>query len=238
MRTTAGHRIYAIGDVHGCDGELGVAHEWIADDLAQRPHPQPLLIHLGDYVDRGPEVPAVIDRLLALGARADLPTVCLRGNHDEYLHIALTRGWTADAPNWLQYGGVETCLGYGVEAGLDFDAEALRRNVPEAHQRFLAELPLWHRLGSYLFVHAGIRPGIAIEAQSAQDLMWIRREFLESRTDHGWVVVHGHTVTSRVVDHGNRIGIDTGAVYGGHLSCLVLEEAEVALLGADGPMPL
>ncbi|MEO1000658.1 MAG: metallophosphoesterase [Pseudomonadota bacterium] len=240
MRETDGHRIYAIGDIHGLDGRLAAVHARIAADIAARPHPKPIVIHLGDLVDRGRESRAVIDRLIRAeaGGIGGAPSLCLRGNHDQYLIDALEVGWTAESANWLEYGGVETCASYGVRAGFDVDIPELREAVPEAHRAFLSARPYHARIGGYLFVHAGIRPGLPLARQRVQDMIWIRNEFLQSRADHGFVVVHGHTVVKRVEDHGNRIGIDTGAVYGGTLSCLVLEGAEAALLTEDGLAPV
>jgi serine/threonine protein phosphatase 1 len=239
---TDGRRVYAIGDIHGCRTELARVHAGIARDLAARPHPAPVVVHVGDYVDRGPDSAGVIADLL----RWDLgpvERVCLLGNHDDLMLKFL------DDPHgiWCRYhwlddnlGGRETLASYGAgPAGLpDVLMREASAAVPRAHLDFLAACPRAFRAGSYLFVHAGIRPGVALDRQDPEDLIWIRGDFLNDRRDHGVIVVHGHTPARAVEVRGNRIGIDTGAVFGRTLTCLVLEDERAALLGPDGPEPL
>jgi serine/threonine protein phosphatase 1 len=228
-RTPEGVRLYAIGDVHGCDGLLAAAHERIARDLGERPAPDYRVVHVGDYGDRGPDTAAVIERLAGLAAN-DERVLCLRGNHDELLLGFLT-DTASVGPTFLANGGDTTLASYGVglswRATLAGDlagvAERLAGAMPAHHRAFLEGLRLSVRLGDYFFCHAGIRPGIALERQSPHDLTWIRDEFLSSRADHGVVVVHGHTPAERPEVLPNRINIDTGAVFTGRLTCLVLE---------------
>lgn len=225
-RVPDGLRVYAIGDVHGCDEQLAAIHARIARDLAQQPVAGHRIVHVGDYVDRGPAAAAVIERLARLTASDDR-VICLRGNHDQLLLDFLADPEAAGAI-FLMNGGKATLTSYGVKlrsANYTTLAERLLAVMPATHRKFLEELPLTARFGDYLFCHAGIRPGVPLDAQSADDLIWIREEFLHDARDHGVVVVHGHTITDalRPEIHPNRIAIDTGTFAGGPLTCLVLE---------------
>ncbi|MCP4380463.1 MAG: serine/threonine protein phosphatase [Hyphomicrobiales bacterium] len=227
--TPEGMRIYAIGDVHGCDTMLVDAHRAIADDLTSRPVKDHRIVHLGDYVDRGPASAAVIQRL-ADRVRSDPRTICLRGNHDTWLLDFLTDPHTNGRP-WLTYGGAETMLSYGVNGAspnasarqLDRLSTRLSEQLPDADRSFLQACPLTTRFGDFFFCHAGIRPGVSLEEQAEDDLIWIREPFLSDRRDHGVVVVHGHTPVAQPDARVNRINIDTGAVFGGPMTVLALE---------------
>ena len=242
---TEGQRIYAIGDIHGRRDLLAEMLARIRADLAARPHSQPLLIFLGDYADRGPDTRGVIDTLIGLEA-SGLPARFLLGNHDSYVLAYLEDPDWSDRPlHWLHttMGGAATLASYGVPDALEGAPRATHaaftRAFPRAHHDFLTRgCGLWMRVGGYVFVHAGIRPGVAMEAQDRDDLIWIREPFLSSTEDFGFKVVHGHTIVPRVEHHPNRIAIDTGAVRTGNLSCLLLEGAQTALLGPEGPQPL
>lgn len=228
-RLTDGLRIYSIGDVHGCDDMLAAMHEKIADDLAARPCATHRIIHIGDYVDRGPDNAGVIERLSRLG-EADDRILCLRGNHEEML-LDFLDDPLAIGDVWLRNGGDATLASYGLDvelAGVTDRAfeglgAAFAASLPSRHRVFLEGLPYWVQFGDYFFCHAGVRPGIAIEEQDRFDLIWIREEFLYSDDDFGAVVVHGHTPADEPEIGSNRINIDTGAVYGGALTCVVLE---------------
>lgn len=225
----AGQRIYAIGDVHGCAERLGDLHRRIAADLAQRPVASPLLIHIGDYVDRGPDSAGVV-RLLAAGPPLPgVPTVNLIGNHEETMLHALD-GDRAAATDWLIGGGREALASWGIAP--DSPRESWRRAIPPADIAFLRGLSLFHREGAYLFVHAGLRPSVAFGEQARHDLLTIRQPFLTYEQSFGFVVVYGHTPTTNPVIKPNRIGIDTGAVFGGKLTCAVLEGPSVGFLHA------
>jgi serine/threonine protein phosphatase 1 len=244
-RTPGGLRLYAIGDVHGRADLLADMHLRIARDLARRPAADWRVIHLGDYVDRGPDSVRALGLLLDYqrGGHADF----LLGNHDRFLRDFMTGPESEDLDLWMLNGAAATLESFGAGALLgaassDPRARArlcdeLTAAMPAGLPGFLAGLSLMLRFGDYAFVHAGVRPGVALEDQSEHDLVWIREPFLSSDEDHGAVVVHGHTVVEAVEVRSNRIGIDTGAVFTGNLTCLVLEEAERALLGADGPEP-
>lgn len=227
-RTPEGLRLYAIGDVHGMDAMLAEAHAKIFADLADNPAADHRIVHVGDYVDRGPESAGVIDRLARLRA-SDPRVVCLLGNHDELMHGFLSEPMLC-GPNWLANGARSTLASYGITVteGTNFaDLPALSRRLaeamPRAHADLLADLSLSAQFGDFFFCHAGIRPGVALDRQERNDLVWIREPFLSSDRDHGAVVVHGHTPGPGPVVRRNRIGIDSGAVYGGPLTVLVLE---------------
>jgi serine/threonine protein phosphatase 1 len=221
-------RVYAIGDVHGRADLLVQLRERIRADLAEAP-PTRLLVHVGDYVDRGFESRKVLD-LLIERPLAGVENQHLLGNHDAWLLGFLDEPASVGAA-WLRFGGDATLLSYDVrlngpaesEEDLAALAARLRARLPAAHRRFLEGLRLRLEFGDYLFVHAGIRPGVPLALQKPDDLLWIREPFLSDRRDHGMVVVHGHTVQAQPVVRANRIGIDTGACWTGRLTCLVLE---------------
>jgi serine/threonine protein phosphatase 1 len=224
-----GRRVYAVGDVHGHDAKLADLHAQIAADLAARPAAAPLLVHLGDYIDRGPDSRGVIARLAGGDPIPGLPTVNLLGNHERSMIDALA-GERAAVTDWRMHGGPEALASWGIDPASDPAGWA--GLIPAAHRRFVEALGLMHREGGYLFVHAGIRPGLPLAAQSPDDLIRIRGGFLDSEADLGLVVVHGHTPTRGPVLRRNRIGIDTGAAYGRELTCLVLEGERMAFLQA------
>ncbi len=223
-----GHRVYAIGDVHGCLDQLIALHGLIAADLAARPIAAPLLVHLGDYVDRGPDSAGVVARLAVGAPLPGIPVVNLMGNHENTMLEALG-GDRAAATDWLYNGGDAALASWGINSATT-TREDWREAIPTEHLAFLDGLALWHRVGGYVFVHAGIRPGLPIEAQAETDLLWIRQVFLTSEADFGAIVVHGHTPSHAPVTRPNRIGIDTGAVYGGALTCVVLEGNQMGFL--------
>jgi serine/threonine protein phosphatase 1 len=234
--------LYAIGDIHGHLGLLRAAHDLIADDVAR--HGPGQVVHLGDLVDRGPDSRGVIDHLMQ-GIAAGRDWVVLKGNHDRMFWRFLRNpsdpepGLRADL-GWLhpRLGGTDTLRSYGVANPGDrpvpkVHADA-RQCVPQAHLDFLAARPGLHLAGDCAFVHAGIRPGIALEAQTETDLVWIREPFLSEASSHGPLIVHGHTAIAEATHYGNRLNLDSGAAYGGPLSAVVIEGREAALLTPRG----
>jgi serine/threonine protein phosphatase 1 len=223
-----GLRVYAIGDVHGCAGRLAELHERIAEDLEDRPVGEALLVHLGDYVDRGPASAAVVARLRA-APPPGLTAIHLVGNHEQMMLAALDpRAEEEVVGFWLDNGGGATLESYGADPR---DMRSWDR-VPAADLAFLRRLRPSFALGGYFFAHAGVRPDIPLDRQDAMDLAWIREPFLSWRGRLDAVVVHGHTPSEgpEVLPH--RIGIDTGAVFGGALTCAVLEGETLGFLFA------
>jgi serine/threonine protein phosphatase 1 len=224
-----GTRVYAIGDVHGRLDLLKDLHQQIRDHAREYPIDRRVVVHIGDYIDRGYQSRQTIDYLLG----SPLPgfdMVHLLGNHEHTL-LEFLDDITVGL-GWLRYGGRETLFSYDIECDHELSGDEgsllriqgeLRRKLPERHRAFFSGLKLTHQEGDYLFVHAGVRPGVPLERQAADDLLWIRDEFLNSTADHGKVIVHGHSISEQPVLRANRVGIDTGAFATGRLTCLVLE---------------
>ena len=234
-RAPEGERVFAIGDVHGRLDLLQMLVAAIEEEQQSLPPARPTLVFLGDYVDRGPDSRAVIDRLVERPLPA-FERVHLRGNHEDWFESFLTD--TSVGPSWLYCGGVETLASYGVHAAPGEDESALLLTLqaelaaalPESHRAFLRALESYRAIGGYLFVHAGVRPGVPLARQSPDDLYWIRDSFLRASEDHGHVVVHGHTIVNEAEVRANRIGIDTGAFVSNVLTCLVLEADRYRLI--------
>ena len=225
-RIPDGVRLYAVGDIHGRADLLNDLHGRIAGDADAAPGRRKVVVYLGDYVDRGADSFAVVEGLIA----RPLPgfeSMRLKGNHEDFLLSFLDDVACGDA--WLMNGGEATLASYGVEIGgyggnaLERARLALIRALPAEHLDFFRGLALTYEAGDYLFVHAGVRPGVGLDRQTDHDLMWIRDGFLESDADFGRVVVHGHSIRPEPDIRPNRIGIDTGAYHTGRLTCLVLE---------------
>jgi calcineurin-like phosphoesterase family protein len=229
-RGARGWRAYAIGDVHGRLDLLDALLERIEADLERRPARKSMLVLIGDLIDRGPQSAQVVERLRTY-RRDGVRPIFLLGNHEEVL-LRILSGDTSLVQSWLKFGGTE-CLGsYGVTSrdlrrqSDDEVVAIVRKAIPAHHVTFLKSFVDSCRFGDYLFVHAGIRPGIEFDQQKQSDLRWIREPFLHDETDHGFVVVHGHTIRSEVEERPNRIGIDTGAYRTGVLTSLVIEGGE------------
>ncbi len=225
-RVPEGRRVYAVGDIHGRLDLFDKLLARIAADRKRWPGEAEVVL-LGDYVDRGPDSAAMLARL-ADGLPDWADWTLLRGNHEQAMLDSFD-GDRRALRAWLDYGGRDTLRSYGapVRVALGDDMEAivaeLHARVPPAQIDLLRRLELTRRIGDYLFVHAGIRPGVSLDAQAPRDLMWIRSEFLDCKDDHGCVVVHGHSITREVTERANRIGIDTGAYASGRLTALVLD---------------
>lgn len=224
-RMPEGLRVYAIGDVHGCASRLRRLHRQIAEDWSARPIARCVLVHLGDYIDRGPDSAGVLDLLCGPPPIAAAENILLRGNHEAMMLDCLAAGpGTAAEDLWLWNGGDATVASYGVTDGLP--------QPPPAHLHLLRGLRLSWEVGDFLFVHAGIDPRRPLEAQRSQDMLWIREPFLSWPRPLPRIIVHGHTPARAPEMRLNRIGIDTGAVGGGPLTCLVLEAGRMRFLSA------
>ncbi|MBY0337413.1 MAG: serine/threonine protein phosphatase [Acetobacteraceae bacterium] len=229
-----GIRVYAVGDVHGRLDCLLALERRIADDVAARGGGRSLVIYLGDLIDRGPDSAGVLTHL-ASAAPAPFERRFLRGNHERMFESVLDAG--AGIADWKTLGGLDLMASYGVSlpAGVGAEADAallaaLRRSVPLAHLRLLSELETLIVVGDYVFVHAGLRPGVPLGQQTEADLLWIRDEFLQSRADFGRTVVHGHTPVAEPERRPNRINVDTGAYATGRLTAVRLEGEDVEML--------
>ncbi len=236
---TQGRLVYAVGDIHG---RLDLLRRLIADIIANAAMAgtdgRPVVVFLGDYVDRGPDSRGVIDQLLQLTKASGFEIHSLMGNHEQAML------WFLDDPKagrgWVMHGGAETLASYGVTApspqASDDDWEAarlaLRAALPTDHLTFLLSLELYLEIGDYLFVHAGIKPGVPLHKQAEKDLLWIRDDFLNASYTGDKVVVHGHTPAPEPVFYAGRIGVDTGAYATGLLCAVRLFELETSVISA------
>ena len=223
--------VYAVGDIHGRLDLLKHMHEKIEADAARIDVPRKVVIYLGDYVDRGPESRGVVE-LLIQEPLSGLEAIHLIGNHEALLLSFLED--PQQARIWFMNGGDATLRSYDVDPSAVIRSQNLAAGLcqsfldwlPATHLAFFRALNLSHEEGGYLFVHAGVRPGVALEDQAPEDLVWIRDEFLSSKADHGRVIVHGHSAMHAPKSLANRIGIDTGAAYGGKLTAVVLQGSQ------------
>ena len=235
-------RAYAIGDIHGQLRKLHHAHRLVAEDRARVGDIDTPVIHLGDLVDRGANSRKVIE-LLMQGQAEGQPWIVLKGNHDRmmalYLQDPSQRDYRLRAGlEWLHphLGGLTALESYGVDITLPPDelhAQA-RAAVPLPHIDYLKNLLPFYRIEGLYFCHAGIKPGVPLDDQIEDDLIWIRDEFHQSHDDHGALIIHGHTPVYSVSHYGNRVDIDTGSAFGHDLSTVVIEEGEVFLLTDTG----
>lgn len=209
-------KIFAIGDIHGCISELDRLVAQLDIDAWDD-----TLVFIGDYIDRGPDPKEVIDYIIDI-RRSIRNVVCLSGNHEDmFLNYCLDR---RDEELYMSNGGMRTLASYG------FTREGTEELIlPESHREFFTSLQTYHETEDYIFVHAGLRPGIPLHRQDREDLLWIRFEFINSSYDFGKTVIYGHTPISLnkpLIDK-NKIDIDTGAVYGGKLTCIELPEVKI-----------
>jgi serine/threonine protein phosphatase 1 len=232
-RVPEGVRVYAVGDIHGRLDLLDTLLARIDADLAGHDAEMSLQVFLGDYIDRGQASAQVIERLIRRGETH--PTICLKGNHEACLLEFLENPEVLTA--WSRNGGLTTLLSYGLEPVLQTDMDTrsilsaeLAEVMPARHLAFLSGLPLTFTCGDFLFVHAGVRPGIPFARQREEDLLWIRDAFLCHEAAFEKIVVHGHTPVMEPQILANRINIDTGAYATGRLTCLRLEGEDIQLL--------
>ena len=235
--------IYAVGDVHGRLDLLDPLLQQIREEaLTAVDHlPKPILIFVGDYIDRGAASKGVIDRVIALQRERTFEVRALKGNHEEALLAFLEDA--SFGPTWCENGGTQTLVSYGVNPPIlrgDTEAWVEARNafeqaLPAEHLGFLASLELNVVYGDYVFVHAGLRPGVPLGAQQERDLLWIRQEFLSARRPFEKIVVHGHTPSEEPFMGAHRIGIDTGAYATGLLTAVRLEDDDRRLIQSAAP---
>lgn len=227
-------RVYAIGDVHGRADLLQRMFNKI--DLHRAVHPCASVVEVmvGDYIDRGPRSRQVIEMIVE--RRRDRDLRALLGNHENMMLDAIDR--PDRLPFWVENGGWDTLLSYGVDLspkrlrliGAQEANARIVHAIPPDHVTFLRRLPACFVCDDYVFVHAGIRPGVPLRQQAREDMIWIGKEFLTASGDLGGMVVHGHTQVERPDFRSNRINIDTGAYLTGRLTCLVLDGTKQSVL--------
>jgi serine/threonine protein phosphatase 1 len=236
-----GSRAYVVGDIHGRLDLLDQLLAMIHDELERRPATRTRLVFVGDLIDRGPKSAQVIERLRTYRHHNVRPLFLL-GNHEEVL-LRILAGDKSLIESWLKFGGLQCLESYGVDPSLARSKEPvelvgiIQQAIPAKHAEFLKSFIDSCRFGDYLFVHAGIRPGVELDQQRQTDLRWIREPFLFDDTDHGFVVVHGHTIRTEVEERPNRIGIDTGAYRTGVLTALAIEGSDRWLIDTRSSNP-
>jgi len=209
-------KVFAVGDIHGCRSHLDRMLE-ILDINSEND----TLVFIGDYIDRGPDSRGVVDALLDIRKKIK-NVVFLKGNHEQMFLNYYREG--KDEELFMHNGGLNTLISYGL-AG----AGKKHHAIPDTHMEFFTTLQSWYITEDYIFVHAGLRPGIPVEKQDTDDLLWIRHDFINSHYNFGKIIIFGHTPLSFTAPliNKNKIGLDTGAVYGGKLSCVELPEMKI-----------
>jgi serine/threonine protein phosphatase 1 len=222
-----GVRVYAIGDVHGRADLLDQVFTRIDAHIAAHPVRRPVQVLVGDYIDRGPNSCAVLDRLIERASTNAM--VLLKGNHETFVFEFLRN--PSMLQSWSQMGGLQTLMSYGLIPSLNADAAtqknlaiAFRAALPKSHLALLGSLRSSFSCGEFFFVHAGVKPHVPLAEQREEDLLWIRDEFLLCEEEFGKIIVHGHTPVREVDVRSNRINIDTGAYATGRLTCLVIQD--------------
>ena len=234
-----GTRYYVIGDIHGCNDHFEALIMAIEEEAAEAPELQTRVVLLGDLVDRGPDSASVLDNARAWQKRRNVQI--LAGNHEEMFLDSFES--TKILRHFIRHGGRETILSYGVspkkynKASLEELQAIMHEVVPKKHRKFMESFDEMIVAGDYVFVHAGIEPGVDLQEQSREDLLWIRDRFLNHEGQHPLFVVHGHTILEKVDVRANRIGIDTGAFRYGKLTALVLEGTSRRKIQAVGDKP-
>lgn len=204
-------KIFVVGDIHGCLRKLTKLMSLI--DIEDG---EDTVVFLGDFIDRGPDSHGVVEFILDF-KKDKTKVVCLMGNHEELFLSYMQDGGNLDV--FLSNGGFSTLVSYNFPHVIE--------DIPERHHQFFVSLIPYYETADYIFVHAGLRPGVPLREQEREDLLWIRGEFISSPYDFGKTVVFGHTGFSQPLIEANKIGIDTGAVYGGKLTCMELPEKKI-----------
>lgn len=227
------HLIYAVGDIHGDLHQLYTIHELIMEDFLFSKSTSYEIVHIGDLIDRREDSKGTIEYLMT-GMSKGKPWKVLKGNHDRLMEWFFNDPHKHD-PNlkpdysWLHHriGGVETLASYGVKVPenyrecLDAILEMAKKNVPGSHINFIKNLPLYYDTEHIFFVHAGINLDLPLDNQTEDDMLWIRKNWLDNPKKASKLILHGHTIVDQVTHYGNRINIDTGAAWGDKLSAVV-----------------
>jgi serine/threonine protein phosphatase 1 len=203
-------KIFAIGDIHGCYDRLKALMEKIPIDCSRD-----ALVFIGDYIDRGPHSVEVVDYLIQLKNRFP-EVIFLKGNHEDMLDKFING---ADRSTYLLNGGQQTLDSY-----LTKPVQSESFPIPPDHMEFFKSLRLFYETEEFIFVHAGLRPRVPLESQNTEDLLWIRDKFVSTKYNFGKRVIFGHTPLKKPLVEPNKIGIDTGAVYGNALTCIQLPD--------------
>lgn len=236
-RTAPGERVYAVGDIHGRLDLFQRLLERLEDDSARRRSDTTALVVLGDVIDRGPYSRQLLELLFEVQRTTDR-VILLCGNHEELLLHSAAGSGIAQAV-WVENGGMATLESYGLDPTTFLERPAKERGslltatIGEEVLDWLAQLPLVYRSGDYFFCHAGVRPGVPLDTQQREDLLWIRDEFLRDKRDHNAVIVHGHSEVSRVEFQGNRINVDTAAHRSGVLSAIGVEDSLIWVITSE-----
>jgi len=210
------NKIFAIGDIHGCLGKLRTLIQNINADPEND-----IIVFIGDYIDRGSAAREVVDYVIGLTAEYK-NVVCLLGNH-EYMFLRYLDG--LDEEMYLSNGGSVTLFAYAVS--LSETPQERKAKIPREHLKFFESLLPHYETDNYLFVHAGLKPGLILSRQTIHDLLWVRHEFIDTDYDFGKMIVFGHTPLSYPLIMPNKIGIDTGAAFGGKLTCVELPAVKI-----------
>ena len=232
-------QVFAVGDIHGCKELLNVIHNKIIESSKNK-EGEKLLIYLGDYIDREPDIKGTIQTLIDFQPE-NFTKVFLLGNHEQML-LDFMAGKRNSLYIWLGNGGLETLESYGTDVNsyIDHsmelkDEELIRKQftrlLPFSHKNFFNQLILNYEWGNYFFVHAGINPDLPIEKQEKETMLWTReKNFFNPKMTCSKIIVHGHTPVEKIEKYPFRINLDTGSFYSGKLSCLKIENGKLSFL--------
>ena len=239
VRASLTKTVYAVGDIHGCKSLVDNMHDKIVE-TSKKIQGEKLLIYLGDYIDRGPDIKATIQSLIDFKPK-DFTKVFLLGNHEQML-LEFIAGSRNSPYIWISNGGLETLESYGTDISkyidntmeLSFDKkirEEFIEFLPFSHKDFFNQLQFNFIWEDYFFVHAGINPSIPLDRQEKETMLWTReKSFFNPKMTYNKIIVHGHTPAEKVEHYPFRINLDTGSFYSGKLSCLKIENGKLSFL--------
>ena len=233
-------QVFAVGDIHGCRDLLQNMHKKILES-SQNVEGKKLLIYLGDYIDRGPDIKETIQTLIDFQPE-NFKQVFLLGNHEQML-LEFISGSKNSPYIWLGNGGLETFKSYGIDLSKYIDdtkmelyhdkkiRKQLLESIPPSHKDFFNQLQLSYEWDNYFFVHAGINPDLPLDKQEKETMLWTReKSFFNPKMTCSKIIVHGHTPVEKIEKYPFRINLDTGSFYSGKLSCLKIENGKLSFL--------